>query len=151
MWKMLRSSAPLSVTTMNSSSPSLLGLIRLGSAPTLLLGSNFPSSIDGDLLKQVHLSNAFRMVKGLYSRAAGGEICICGQHRTWEGRQVKGHVYRHWRSSNCVRKTLCSSSQLYWRTMCFLSRLNPCRRWALEVNKREYCQASGIHFKLLPL
>lgn len=33
--------------------------------------SNFPDAIDGDLLKHVHLSNAFRMVDGAKPLAVG--------------------------------------------------------------------------------
>jgi fatty acid synthase subunit alpha, fungi type len=62
--------------------------------------SIFPGSIDGDLLKLVHLSNGFRMVNGAKSLAIG-DICkaesrIVSVVNANEGKivKVKGYVYR---------------------------------------------------------
>ncbi len=62
--------------------------------------SIFPSAIDGDLLRLVHLSNGFRMVEG--ARPLGvGDVCraeaqILSVTNANEGKivKVKGHVYR---------------------------------------------------------
>jgi fatty acid synthase subunit alpha len=62
--------------------------------------SIFPSAIDGDLLRLVHLSNGFRMVEG--ARPLGvGDVCraeaqILSITNANEGKivKVKGHVYR---------------------------------------------------------
>lgn len=60
----------------------------------------FPSAIDGDLLKLVHLSNGFRMVEGVTALKVG-DICkaearIISVTNANEGKivKVKGHVYR---------------------------------------------------------
>lgn len=62
--------------------------------------SIFPSAIDGDLLKLVHLSNGFRMVEGEQPLQAG-DVCkaearILSVTNTNEGKivKVKGHVLR---------------------------------------------------------
>jgi fatty acid synthase subunit alpha, fungi type len=62
--------------------------------------SIFPSAIDGDLLKLVHLSNGFRMVEGATPLQVG-DVCKAEAHiesitNTNEGKivKVKGHVYR---------------------------------------------------------
>jgi len=63
--------------------------------------SIFPSAIDGDLLKLVHLSNGFRMVDGAKPLQVG-DVCkaeaqIVSVINSNEGKvvKVKGHVYRH--------------------------------------------------------
>ncbi|EIW84299.1 fatty acid synthase [Coniophora puteana RWD-64-598 SS2] len=60
----------------------------------------FPASIDGDLLKLVHLSNGFRVVNGSRPLVAG-DVCyadarIASVKNTDAGKmvQAKGHVYR---------------------------------------------------------
>jgi fatty acid synthase subunit alpha, fungi type len=59
----------------------------------------FPLAIDGDLLKLVHLSNSFCMVKGMEPLQVGNvckaEACIVSVTNTNEGKiiKVKGHVY----------------------------------------------------------
>ncbi|KAH7913599.1 hypothetical protein BJ138DRAFT_606981 [Hygrophoropsis aurantiaca] len=60
----------------------------------------FPSTIDGDLLKLVHLSNGFRLVEGAKPLKAG-DVCIADARissvkNTDAGKavQVKGHVFR---------------------------------------------------------
>ncbi|KAK2463415.1 hypothetical protein APHAL10511_004501 [Amanita phalloides] len=65
-----------------------------------IMKSIFPSSIDGDLLKLVHLSNGFRMVAGARSLKAG-DVCraeaqILSVTNVNKGKivKVKGHVYR---------------------------------------------------------
>ncbi|KAJ6477506.1 fatty acid synthase, partial [Mycena sanguinolenta] len=65
-----------------------------------IMKSIFPSSIDGDLLKLVHLSNGFRMVDGAKSLQAG-DVCkaearIVSVTNTDAGKivKVKGHVFR---------------------------------------------------------
>ncbi|KAE9399788.1 fatty acid synthase [Gymnopus androsaceus JB14] len=65
-----------------------------------IIKSIFPLAIDGDLLKLVHLSNSFRMVKGARSFQAG-DVCrseanIVSVVNTAPGKvvKVKGHVYR---------------------------------------------------------
>ncbi|KAF8632253.1 hypothetical protein AX15_002000 [Amanita polypyramis BW_CC] len=65
-----------------------------------IMKSIFPSTIDGDLLKLVHLSNGFRMVEGSQPLKAG-DIChaeaqILSVTNANEGKivKVKGHVYR---------------------------------------------------------
>jgi len=62
--------------------------------------SIFPTSIDGDLLKLVHLSNGFRMVNGAKPLQVG-DVCnaearIASVTNANEGKivKVKGHVYR---------------------------------------------------------
>ncbi|KAF8206176.1 fatty acid synthase [Mycena galopus ATCC 62051] len=52
-----------------------------------IMKSIFPSSIDGDLLKLVHLSNGFRMVDGATPLQAG-DVCKA------EANIVSGHVFR---------------------------------------------------------
>jgi fatty acid synthase subunit alpha len=62
--------------------------------------SIFPSDIDGDLLKLVHLSNGFRMVNGTkplqYGDVCKAEARIVSVTNANEGKivKVKGHVYR---------------------------------------------------------
>ncbi|KAJ7769033.1 fatty acid synthase, partial [Mycena olivaceomarginata] len=65
-----------------------------------IMKSIFPSSIDGDLLKLVHLSNGFRMVDGAKPLQAG-DVCkaeanIVSVTNTDAGKvvRVKGHVFR---------------------------------------------------------
>ncbi|KAJ3886618.1 hypothetical protein GG344DRAFT_81530 [Lentinula edodes] len=65
-----------------------------------IIKSIFPASIDGDLLKLVHLSNSFRMMKGARPFQAG-DICrseakIVSVVNSGPGKvvKVKGHVYR---------------------------------------------------------
>jgi fatty acid synthase subunit beta len=65
-----------------------------------IMKSIFPSVIDGDLLKLVHLSNGFRMVEGATSLQVG-DVCraearIVSVTNANEGKivKVKGHVYR---------------------------------------------------------
>ncbi|KAJ6512975.1 fatty acid synthase [Mycena sanguinolenta] len=65
-----------------------------------IMKSIFPSSIDGDLLKLVHLSNGFRMVDGAKPLQAG-DVCKAEAHivsvaNTDAGKvvKVKGHVFR---------------------------------------------------------
>jgi fatty acid synthase subunit alpha, fungi type len=60
----------------------------------------FPVSIDGDLLKLVHLSNGFRLIPGAKPLVAG-DVCIADAHissvkNTEAGKvvKVKGHVFR---------------------------------------------------------
>jgi hypothetical protein len=60
----------------------------------------FPSAINGNLLKLVHLSNGFRMVEGAGPLQVG-EVCraearIASVTNTKAGKivKVKGHVYR---------------------------------------------------------
>jgi hypothetical protein len=60
----------------------------------------FPTIIDGDLLKLVHLSNSFRMVDGAKPLRVG-DVCysearIASVTNTDAGKviKVKGHVYR---------------------------------------------------------
>ena len=62
--------------------------------------SIFPTTIDGDLLKLVHLSNGFRMVDGAKPLQVG-DICnaearIASVTNANEGKivKVKGYVYR---------------------------------------------------------
>ena len=65
-----------------------------------IMKSIFPSSIDGDLLKLVHLSNGFRMVDGAAPLRAGdvcrSEVKIVSVTNSNEGKtvKVKGHVFR---------------------------------------------------------
>ena len=62
--------------------------------------SIFPSAIDGDLLKLVHLSNGFRLVESARPLQAGdicnAEATIASVRNTDAGKvvKVKGHVYR---------------------------------------------------------
>ncbi|KAJ7762020.1 fatty acid synthase [Mycena maculata] len=65
-----------------------------------IMKSIFPSSIDGDLLKLVHLSNGFRMVDGAKPLQVG-DVCkaeakIVSVTNTDAGKvvKVKGHVFR---------------------------------------------------------
>ncbi|KAJ7019830.1 fatty acid synthase [Mycena alexandri] len=65
-----------------------------------IMKSIFPSSIDGDLLKLVHLSNGFRMVNGANPLQVG-DVCkaeanIVSVTNTDAGKvvKVKGHVFR---------------------------------------------------------
>ncbi|KAF8896473.1 fatty acid synthetase alpha subunit [Infundibulicybe gibba] len=65
-----------------------------------IMKSIFPSAIDGDLLKLVHLSNGFRMLPGAQPLQAG-DVCkaearIVSVTNANEGKivKVKGHVYR---------------------------------------------------------
>uniref|UniRef100_A0A0W0EUQ4 Putative fatty acid synthase n=1 Tax=Moniliophthora roreri TaxID=221103 RepID=A0A0W0EUQ4_MONRR len=65
-----------------------------------IIKSIFPSSIDGDLLRLVHLSNSFRMVGGAKPFTVG-DVCrseakIASVVNSKEGKivKVKGHVYR---------------------------------------------------------
>ncbi|KAJ7041493.1 acyl transferase domain-containing protein [Mycena alexandri] len=65
-----------------------------------MMKSIFPSSIDGDLLKLVHLSNGFRMVSGAKPLQVG-DVCkaeanIVSVTNTDAGKvvKVKGHVFR---------------------------------------------------------
>ncbi|KAJ7158521.1 fatty acid synthase [Mycena filopes] len=65
-----------------------------------IMKSIFPSSIDGDLLKLVHLSNGFRMVDGAKPLQVG-DVCkaeanIVSVTNTDPGKvvKVKGHVFR---------------------------------------------------------
>ncbi|KAL0953237.1 hypothetical protein HGRIS_004490 [Hohenbuehelia grisea] len=65
-----------------------------------IMKSIFPSAIDGDLLKLVHLSNGFRMVEGARPLQVG-DVCraearIVSVTNANEGKivKVKGHVYR---------------------------------------------------------
>ncbi|KAF9485144.1 fatty acid synthetase alpha subunit [Pholiota conissans] len=65
-----------------------------------IMKSIFPSAIDGDLLKLVHLSNGFRMVDGAKPLAVG-DVCkaearIVSVINSNEGKivKVKGYVYR---------------------------------------------------------
>ncbi|KAF8199703.1 fatty acid synthase [Pholiota molesta] len=65
-----------------------------------IMKSIFPSAIDGDLLKLVHLSNGFRMVDGAKPLAVG-DVCkaearIVSVINANEGKivKVKGYVYR---------------------------------------------------------
>jgi fatty acid synthase subunit beta len=60
----------------------------------------FPVSIDGDLLKLVHLSNGFRLIPGATPLVAG-DVCIADARissvkNTDAGKvvKVKGHVFR---------------------------------------------------------
>ena len=60
----------------------------------------FPAAIDGDLLKLVHLTNGFRLVKGA-SPLKAGDVCkaearIASVTNTDAGKvvKVKGHVLR---------------------------------------------------------
>jgi fatty acid synthase subunit alpha len=62
--------------------------------------SIFPSAIDGDLLKLVHLSNGFKMVEGARPLQVG-DVCKAEAHissviNTDAGKivKVKGYVYR---------------------------------------------------------
>ncbi|EEB87574.1 hypothetical protein MPER_15032, partial [Moniliophthora perniciosa FA553] len=65
-----------------------------------IIKSIFPSSIDGDLLRLVHLSNSFRMVGGAKPFTVGdacrSEAKIASVVNSKEGKivKVKGHVYR---------------------------------------------------------
>ena len=65
-----------------------------------IMKSIFPSAIDGDLLRLVHLSNGFRMVEGAKPLQVG-DVCkaeakIVSVINANEGKivKVKGHVYR---------------------------------------------------------
>jgi fatty acid synthase subunit alpha len=65
-----------------------------------IIKSIFPSAIDGDLLKLVHLSNGFRMIDGAKPLQVG-DVCkaearIVSVTNANEGKivKVKGHVYR---------------------------------------------------------
>lgn len=65
-----------------------------------IMKSIFPSVIDGDLLKLVHLLNGFRMVEGAGPLQVG-DVCrakarIASVTNTDTGKvvKVKGHVYR---------------------------------------------------------
>ena len=62
--------------------------------------SIFPTCIDGDLLKLVHLSNGFRMLDGAKPLQVG-DVCNAGARiasvtNTDAGKvvKVKGHIYR---------------------------------------------------------
>ncbi|KAJ7227399.1 fatty acid synthase [Mycena pura] len=65
-----------------------------------IIKSIFPASIDGDLLKLVHLSNGFRMVEGAKPLQVGdvckAEATIVSVVNTDAGKvvKVKGHVFR---------------------------------------------------------
>jgi hypothetical protein len=65
-----------------------------------IIKSIFPSVIDGDLLKLVHLSNGFKMVEGATPLRAGdrcnAEARITSVVNTDAGKvvKVKGYVYR---------------------------------------------------------
>ncbi|KAF9267936.1 fatty acid synthase [Marasmius fiardii PR-910] len=65
-----------------------------------IIKSIFPQSIDGDLLRLVHLSNSFRMVNGARPLQVGdkcrSEAKIVSVINSREGKivKVKGHVYR---------------------------------------------------------
>ncbi|KAF7374647.1 Fatty acid synthase subunit alpha [Mycena sanguinolenta] len=82
-----------------SSLPSCL-FLALTSFAQAIMKSIFPSSIDGDLLKLVHLSNGFRMVDGAKPLQAGdvckAEASIVSVTNTDAGKvvKVKGHVFR---------------------------------------------------------
>jgi fatty acid synthase subunit alpha len=68
--------------------------------PKAIMKAIFPSVIDGDLLKLVHLSNGFRMMEGATPLQVG-DVCraearIVSVTNANEGKivKVKGHVYR---------------------------------------------------------
>ncbi|KAJ3783459.1 fatty acid synthase [Lentinula aff. detonsa] len=86
-----------SVRTGNVSAPMDFAIVAGWQA---IIKSIFPASIDGDLLKLVHLSNSFRMVKGAKPLQAG-DVCkseakIVSVVNSGPGKvvKVKGHVYR---------------------------------------------------------
>ena len=66
--------------------------------------SIFPSAIDGDLLKLVHLSNGFRMMEGA-SPLQAGDVCRAEAHivsvtNTNEGKICEGQrICLSWPSS----------------------------------------------------
>jgi hypothetical protein len=101
--------------------------------------SIFPTSIDGDLLKLVHLSNGFRMLDGTEPlRVCNAEACIVSVTNTDAGKVVKvvDHIYAQVKQS----------SRLLWTP--FTEAISPITRTPLKLSRSP---TTSLTFLTMPL